>query len=91
MAVRLITYDLRKSGQDYSGLLKAIKAYDSWEQLSESCYAIETTKRPSTVFAELSAYIDENDHLLVITLTSPYFGRHKKTVIDWCSARLTPE
>ena len=52
MAVLLVTYDLNRPGKDYPDLLKTIKEY-SWAKISESSYAINTTKSPIDVFNQL--------------------------------------
>lgn len=48
MSALLITYDLKKPGQDYSDFYKIIKSY-SWARLSESSYAIATTEIPKSI------------------------------------------
>ncbi len=60
MAVLLVTYDLKKPGQDYSDFYKVIKSY-GWAKLSESSYAISTDKSPTTIYNELAPHIDKND------------------------------
>lgn len=89
MAVRLITYDLKKepSKHDYSGFYKVIKSY-SWVRLSESSYAIDTNTSPTDIFNLLKPHIDDNDWVLVMTLTRPYWGQHHKDVIAWLDQRL---
>lgn len=89
MAVRIITYDLNKekSKSDYEGFYKVIKSY-SWARLSESSYAIETYESPSDIFTKLKPFIDGNDNVLVLTLSSPYYGQHLKDVIDWLKLKL---
>lgn len=87
MAILLVTYDLNKPGQNYPDLLPAIKAYP-FAMLSESSYAIETTKSPESVFKALSALLDANDTLFVLTLSSPYAGRGPELVVDWLGDRL---
>lgn len=87
MAVLLVTYDLNKQGQNYSKYLEVVKSY-AWARLSESSYAIETSKSPETIYTELNPYTDANDNFLIITLSQPYFGWHDRDVIDWLSNRL---
>ena len=82
MSVLLVTYDLRKPGQDYSDVHGFIKKH-AWARLSESSYAIRTSMSPQQVYDALSKYLDANDTLLVITLTRPYYGQASKAVIDW--------
>lgn len=89
MAVRIITYDLNKekSKTDYDGFYSVIKSYP-WAKLSESSYAIETYESPSSVYSKLNQYIDKNDYVLIITLSSPYYGQHDQQVLDWLTSKL---
>jgi hypothetical protein len=90
MAIRLITYDLNKetTSEDYKSILSYIKEHD-WARLSESSYAIETTKTPKTVYGDLEGFLDAGDDLLVLTLSSPYSGIHRKEVVEWLASKLT--
>lgn len=87
MAALLVTYDLNKPGQDYSDFHKTIKSY-TWARLSESSYAIATTKNPKTVFEELSPHADKNDQLFVVTLGNSWFGRGPQDIYDWLHENL---
>ncbi len=88
MAVYLITYDLKKPGQDYSGLLKEIKKFSSWARLSESSYAVETNQTPETVCNTLRRHMDANDNIYVINLKRPYSGFGPQEVNDWLEKKL---
>lgn len=89
MAIRLITYDLKKepTKHDYKGFYDYIKKHP-WARLSESSYAISTAASPTSVHHALTPHIDANDWVLVLTLTAPYEGQHSKEVIDWLAACL---
>jgi hypothetical protein len=87
MAVLLVTYDLKKPGGDYSGLLAKLKSY-SWARLSESSYAIQTNDSPQSVVNALKPFIDPNDNLYVINLRKPYAGYGPKDLNDWLDTRL---
>ncbi len=87
MAVLLITYDLNRPGKDYPDLLKAIKEY-TWAKLSESSYAISTSKSASDVFNQLKPFVDKNDNIYVINLKRPYAGFGPKEVNDWLEQHL---
>ena len=82
MSALLITYDLKKPGQDYSDFYKIIKSY-SWARLSESSYAIATTEIPKSIYEKPTPHIDKNDQVYLITLTSPYWGSEPQEVNDW--------
>lgn len=88
MSVLLVTYDLKRPGQDYSDLLKYVKGHVSWARLSESSYAVETGLPPGTVATQARRHMDANDTLYVITLTSPWGGFGPQDVNDWLQKRL---
>lgn len=70
MANILIGYDLRKSGQDYAGLIDAIKALGSdWWHCLDSTWIVKTNKTTVSVRDTLSPHIDNNDRLLVVDIT----------------------
>ena len=87
MSVLLITYDLKKPGQDYSDFLKTIKGY-SWARLSESSYAIDTKETPIAINDKLIPHMDKNDQLYIITLRKTYSGLGPKDVNDWLAQHL---
>jgi len=87
MSVLLVTYDLKKPGQDYTDFLKVIRSYD-YARLSESSYALNTTQSPSDVYNKLRPYMDANDHIYVINLKRPYSGYGPKEVNDWLEKNL---
>lgn len=90
MSVLLVTYDLKKPGQNYSEFYKVIKNYD-WARLSESSYAINTYDSPDTVYAKLKPHMDSNDNVYIVTLVRPYSGFGPEEVNKWLEARLPSE
>ncbi len=89
MAVYMVGYDLNKPGQDYSELFKAIKAYGTWWHHLDSTWIIETEKTAVQVRDNLRQHIDDNDELLVATISAPaaWFGFDKKGS-DWLMEHL---
>lgn len=87
MTALLVTYDLQKPGQDYSGFYDVIKSYP-WAKLSESSYAIATTITPSSIYDQLSQHADQNDHVYVIGLKGPWRGRGLEDVNSWLEKNL---
>lgn len=77
-----------KTGQR-PNIVAAIKAYGTWAKLSESSYAIVTTKSPQDVYTGLSPLLDNNDHLSVITLNAPWWSKHSQEVLDWLQQNVT--
>lgn len=89
MNTLLITYDLKKPGQDYADVVKTIKGLSgTWARLSESSYAVRTGYTPSQVYSALKPYLDINDQLYVITLTRPYAGQGPTDVNNWLEQNL---
>ena len=69
MAAQLISYDLKKPGQDYGKLFDAIKAIGSWWHCLESVWIVVTDKSSSVVRDELQTHVDSNDKLVVLKLS----------------------
>jgi len=90
MALLLITYDLKKetNSKDYEGIIGIIKKTGDWARLSESSYAVQTEETPKSLYDQLTKFLDNNDKLMVVTFSKPYFGRHSQAVIDWLAARM---
>lgn len=88
MSVLLISYDLNneKKRPDIVGGVKNVG--ESWARLSESSYAVKTTKSPETVHAELKKYTDSDDHIYIINLKQPYTGYGPKDVNAWLDSNL---
>ena len=87
MSVLLVTYDLNKPGQDYTDFLNVIKSYDC-TKLSESSYAIKTSKSPSDVYKELRPHQDSNDHVYIIELGHLHKGYGPTATNDWLTQNL---
>jgi hypothetical protein len=87
MAALLVTYDLKKPGQDYKDFYATIKSY-GWARLSESSYAIATTEAPKAIMDKLLPYVDKNDTLFVMTLGQGWHGLGSQEVYDWLKRNL---
>ena len=68
MYTYLISYDLMKSGQDYSGLIKKIKELGTWWHCLDSTFIIKSNSNAVTIRDTLKYYIDNNDKILVVRL-----------------------
>lgn len=62
----IVLYDLCMPGQNYARLYAQLRSYERWGRLTESAWAIVTTKAYDQIRDELKMYIDENDRLIVI-------------------------
>lgn len=67
----LITYDLKRPGQNYSDLYDAIKSEGDWQHPLESIWAVKTGTSVSarTLYKRLRSYIDEKDYLFIVEIT----------------------
>lgn len=66
---KLITYDLRKVGQNYDGLIQKIKSFITVAKLCESAWIVKTALSSVQVRDALKPQIDSNDRLFVASLT----------------------
>lgn len=87
MTTYIVTYDLNKESKR-PPIVKDIKSYDSWAQLSESSYAIDTGQSPKQVYDFLAKHLDGNDNLYVIKISNPHYGQGPKEVNDWLANNL---
>jgi hypothetical protein len=63
----LITYDLNKTGQNYSKLHNAIKSLGAaWWHRLDSTWLVKTRLSTDQVTTQLKPHIDDNDWLLVM-------------------------
>lgn len=86
----LISYDLRKPGQNYTPLYEAIKAYGDWQHPMESLWAVFTDMDANSIFENLRRNIDENDSLLIVSMDENcnHQGWLPKSFWEWVNQRL---
>ena len=82
MSVLLVTYNLKKPGQDYLAFHNIIRNYFHIK-LSETSYAIYTEQPTSYVYRKLIPSIDKNDRLYIIPLAKPWSGYGPGRNRDW--------
>lgn len=70
MKAYLIGYDLNKSGQDYTTLIEEIKKYKTWWHHLDSTWIVITESSATNIRNHLKDFIDQNDELLVVKLSS---------------------
>ena len=88
--VRLISYTLKKPGQNYSGLLDYIRSFPSWAKITESSYAVVTTLPPGHLRNECRRHMDQNDTITVSTMVAPWSAYERKGLLDWLEQELGP-
>jgi hypothetical protein len=84
-----ISYDLKKPGQDYSDLIKAIKALGtSWAHPCDSYWLVETSMGSKAIFERLRHHIDTNDSILISRFDeNDRAGWISKEIWDWLAKR----
>lgn len=88
MNVLLITYDLNNE-DNRPDVVAKIKEIGSCAKLSESSYAVATSRTPDDVYEYLEDLIDEDDELYIITLKDPSCGYGDEDTIDWLTEHLS--
>lgn len=62
----VVSYDLRKPGQDYSGLLEQLKNSGAWWHYLDSTWLINTSDSAAELYNRLAPHLDRGDSLLII-------------------------
>ena len=86
-AVYMITYDLNEPGQDYDGVISAIKESSSgkWCSYWKSSYLIQSNLTANEIISKIQPHLTHNDKLIVIQVTSHYQGWLGKEQWDYIS------
>lgn len=82
-----INYDLKKQGQDYSGLYEAIKTTGAWWHYLGSTWLVDTALDADQIVQRLGPHCDGNDKLLVIRMGSDRQGLLPQEAWEWISQR----
>ena len=69
MQTLLIAYDLNAPGQDYDGLIEAVKNLGRWWHHLDSTWLVVTASTATAVRDALAAHLDAGDELLVVDVT----------------------
>lgn len=80
--IYIVTYDLRKAGQDYSGLSKAISKYPHIHPL-QSVWFIKSMDTAAKISEELLKWIDRNDSLFIGEIKGNNAGWMPQSVWDF--------
>lgn len=62
----IVLYDLCSPTQNYDKLYSLLRSYERWGRLTESAWAIVTTKLYIQVRDDIKQVLDKNDRLIVI-------------------------
>lgn len=82
----LITYDLKKPGQNYNELYEAIKGCGEWQHPLESTWVVKVGSGISAneIYNHLRPNIDDGDFLFIVDITSrEWQGWMVKSFWEW--------
>jgi hypothetical protein len=82
-----VNYDLKKPGQDYSGLHDAIKSCGVWWHYLASTWLVDTSLDATGIYNRLKPHLDPNDYMLVIRVARDKQGWLPQEAWDWINAR----
>ncbi|PIT14046.1 hypothetical protein [Snodgrassella alvi] len=83
MAMYLISYDLIKN-KDYKKLYEAIMSYQQYAHITDSLWAIVSSKKAVEIINFLTKYIDNDDVLFVCEINGEAAWLNlNKDVSDW--------
>lgn len=89
--VYFISYDLNKSGKDYSGVHEAIKAASdgSWTRIMESAWIIRSNHATAdAVFAQILPHLDSDDVCIVIEVRNNTQGHLRGSLWDYINGTI---
>jgi len=82
-----INYDLKRPGQNYSGLYDAIKSCGTWWHYLGSTWLVDTSLNADGIWKKVQPHVDGNDYVLVIGVTKDYEGWLPKEAWEWLNSR----
>lgn len=91
MKAYLITYDLKKRGQDYKSLYDAIKSAsfdDTWCHYLDSTWIIKSNLSVQQVSDKIKQAVDDNDNFIVIEVVKNYHGWLPREAWDYLSNQI---
>ena len=65
MTCYVISYDLRKE-RDYGALYEALKSYPKWARITDSTWAVVSSKSALRIRDHLASVMDGDDRLFVL-------------------------
>lgn len=89
MTVYCVSYDLNKTGQNYTDLHAELKNSPSWWHHLDSTWLIFTAESAEQLFSRLARHIDSNDQLLIVKVAREYQGWLSGEAWKWINEHVT--
>jgi len=86
--VYLVTYNLKSPGKDYSAFFRELKVTGTWCHYIDSTWLIVSTEKPSEAYDRVARHLVKGDRILIIEVTSNYWGFLPKKAWDWVKRNL---
>lgn len=83
MTTFCVSYDLNKSGQNYTALYEELKKSPNWWHHLDSTWLIVTNETADQLRDRIRKHLDDNDTLLIIKVIRPYSGWLNKQAWEW--------
>jgi hypothetical protein len=81
--VYMVSYDLRKPGQDYAGIYDALQSFPSWWHYLDTTWLIVSDLDPAGIFERLAPHLDQNDSLIVMEVVNRKAGWLPQKAWEW--------
>ena len=81
--VYVVSYDLRKPGKNYIGLMEQLQASQRWWHYLTSTWLISTNENASQLYNRLAPHLDQGDGILIIEAGNHAQGWLPKEAWDW--------
>lgn len=88
MFVYCVSYDLGNEKQDYEGLQAELKRSSSWWHHLKSTWLVATPESADQLYLRIRPYINEEESVLIIRVTSEKSGWLPKKAWDWIGKHL---
>ena len=86
--VYVVSYDLRKPGQDYKGLFNELQASPNWWHYLESTWLIATSEDANQLYNRLASHLDQGDSILIIQAGTAMQGWLPREAWEWIEREL---
>lgn len=82
-----INYDLKRPGQDYDALHKAIQGCGAWWHYLGSTWLVDTSLSAGGIWERIAPYVDKNDRVLITGITKDVSGWLPPDAWTWINQR----
>ena len=86
-AIYIVTYQATNAATG-ARVLAELKRVAGWAKLTDTSYAITSSRTPQQVYERFEALLGSEDTLYVFTVRRPYYGQGLSEVNEWLSKHL---